>query len=313
MSLSASRGGASRVLTSPTTGGLGSSVTRGLSTSARAGAGSARLFSPREEAARLVSPREEAAVESSLIGTSSSRRALGSSRSSAAPALSSSTGGGLVGGGGASSLSTSRTVGAAPPSTGMASSGLSASVSRMARAESPPPRTSSRSSSMPLRSQQSRAMEASSSRPAAVVPRGNSSVMPSRGRSMDVARSSQSGSVGYHRGGGGGQVQLREETAAVASVLNAVCEKMVGVVSDKTKNYLFRAGRRTERKVLDKMQRLEERIERFDQVLERSSIKKIGQIEDAVLSLDSHMKSQSFSFTSPTTAAATPTSARSTS
>lgn len=40
------------------------------------------------------------------------------------------------------------------------------------------------------------------------------------------------------------------ETAAVASVLNAVCEKMVGVVSEKTKAYLAKAGKRTERRVL---------------------------------------------------------------
>jgi len=61
---------------------------------------------------------------------------------------------------------------------------------------------------------------------------------------------------------------MTEEHALVASVLNAVCEKMVGVVSDKTKGYLSKASRRTERKMVDRMQKLEERIEAFDRVLE---------------------------------------------
>jgi hypothetical protein len=36
----------------------------------------------------------------------------------------------------------------------------------------------------------------------------------------------------------------------------------VGVMGEKTKGYLAKAGRRTERRVLEKMSKLEERIER---------------------------------------------------
>ena len=90
---------------------------------------------------------------------------------------------------------------------------------------------------------------------------------------------------------GGGQVAMREETAAVASVLNAVCEKMVGVVSEKTKTYLAKAGKRTERRVLDKMARLEERIEAFDQTLESASIPlRMRSIEKELSTLDRELQ-----------------------
>ena len=85
----------------------------------------------------------------------------------------------------------------------------------------------------------------------------------SMGGSLAVAHGS--GSSG---GSGGSSKTMKEEQALVASVLNAVCEKMVGVVSDKTKGYLSKASRRTERKVLERMARLEERIQSFDRVLE---------------------------------------------
>jgi hypothetical protein len=83
---------------------------------------------------------------------------------------------------------------------------------------------------------------------------------------------------------------MREETAAVASVLNAVCEKMVGVVSEKTKAYLAKAGKRTERRVLDKMAKLEERIERFDIALETVTYSS-RELEEALLALDKDLSS----------------------
>eukprot|EP00952_Eustigmatos_sp_NYUAD-ZCMA_P011979 48340-Eustigmatos_ZCMA.PRE.1 len=79
---------------------------------------------------------------------------------------------------------------------------------------------------------------------------------------------------------------MKEETAAVASVLNAVCEKMVGVVSEKTKSYLNKAGKRTERRVVDRIMRLEERIERFDQTLEHTGVtRRIGSVEQGLVGL----------------------------
>jgi len=83
---------------------------------------------------------------------------------------------------------------------------------------------------------------------------------------------------------------MQQETAAVASVLNAVCEKMVGVVSEKTKAYLAKAGKRTEKRVLDKMAKLEERIEKFDHVLEHATISS-REIEQALLALDKDLSS----------------------
>ena len=80
------------------------------------------------------------------------------------------------------------------------------------------------------------------------------------------------------------------ETAAVASVLNAVCEKMVGVVSEKTKAYLAKAGKRTERRVLDKMAKLEARIERFDDVLKHTTASS-SQIEETLLALNRELLS----------------------
>lgn len=85
---------------------------------------------------------------------------------------------------------------------------------------------------------------------------------------------------------------MQQETAAVASVLNAVCEKMVGVVSEKTKAYLAKAGRRTERRVLDKMTKLEQRIEMFDHVLEHATSSS-REIERALLALDEDLSSAS--------------------
>jgi hypothetical protein len=85
---------------------------------------------------------------------------------------------------------------------------------------------------------------------------------------------------------------MQQETAAVASVLNAVCEKMVGVVSEKTKAYLSKAGRRTERRVLDKMTKLEQRIEMFDHVLEHATSSS-REIERALLALDEDLSSAS--------------------
>ncbi len=106
---------------------------------------------------------------------------------------------------------------------------------------------------------------------------------------------------GGGRGGGGstalvsqtegpGSALMQQETAAVASVLNAVCEKMVGVVSEKTKAYLAKAGKRTERRVLDKMAKLEERIEKFDHVLEHATVSS-REIEQALLALDKDLSS----------------------
>lgn len=87
-----------------------------------------------------------------------------------------------------------------------------------------------------------------------------------------------------------GNALMQQETAAVASVLNAVCEKMVGVVSEKTKAYLAKAGKRTEKRVLDKMAKLEERIEKFDHVLEHATISS-REIEQALLALDKDLSS----------------------
>lgn len=83
---------------------------------------------------------------------------------------------------------------------------------------------------------------------------------------------------------------MRQETEAVASVLNAVCEKMVGVMSEKTKLYLAKAGRKTERRVLEKMAKLEERIEKFDNVLEHATLSS-REIEKALLALDKNLPS----------------------
>lgn len=237
---------------------------------------------------------------SQRVGSSSMRLSRGHDLGSAGALLSATLGGSgkpstpIQGGLSASrstpSMSSSRT-----QAVGMATSMSSNSFSRLARDDSPPP--------PPRRSSKSARYSSSTS---GVGTRSSSHHGSHHSHHLTKSRSREMA----HGGMGGGQMQMREETAAVASVLNAVCEKMVGVVSDKTKNYLFRAGRRTERKVLDKVQRLEERIERFDQVLERSSIKKIGEIEDAVLSLDSQFKSPAFGLNSPPTATATPTSVR---
>lgn len=98
------------------------------------------------------------------------------------------------------------------------------------------------------------------------------------------------GELATMQAGGNQTLGFKEETAAVASVLNAVCEKMVGVVSEKTKAYLAKAGKRTERRVLDKMAKLEERIEKFDQVLDHATVSS-KEIEQALLDLDKDLLS----------------------
>lgn len=115
-----------------------------------------------------------------------------------------------------------------------------------------------------------------------MVVRGNGG--RGRGRGQDGVLVSQSQQQG--------NALMQQETAAVASVLNAVCEKMVGVVSEKTKAYLSKAGRRTERRVLDKMTKLEQRIEMFDHVLEHATSSS-REIERALLALDEDLSSAS--------------------
>lgn len=122
----------------------------------------------------------------------------------------------------------------------------------------------------------------------------------SGGPTHDLAVRGGSSRGGGGGGGGGdgalvsqsqqGNALMQQETAAVASVLNAVCEKMVGVVSEKTKAYLAKAGKRTEKRVLDKMAKLEERIEKFDHVLEHATISS-REIEQALLALDKDLSS----------------------
>merc|ERR1712196_501287 len=87
----------------------------------------------------------------------------------------------------------------------------------------------------------------------------------------EYRRSNSSMTISQHR-----QNQLRkqkemekQDNAVVANVLNTVAEKMVNKVSHKAKLYLDQKSKTTEQKVITKMNSLENRLEKFNQILDQ--------------------------------------------